>query len=89
MRYFLFAFLLISCSHRIAKPNVIFESQIKAAKGWQKISGTVVVKIPLVVDYGWRNDTVRLAPGYGTKGYVYKVAVINDTLRIVDSMKIK
>lgn len=84
MKY-IFLILFAACSHKTA-PTVIFEG-IKHPKGLAKLTDTVWVQKPLEVSSGWRNDTVRLIKGYGTKGYIYKVAIINDTLRIVDSLK--
>lgn len=84
MKYIFLILLFASCSHKTA-PTVIFEPSIKHPK-MGKLTDTVWVQKPLEVRSGWKNDTVSLIAGYRTKGYAYKVAIMNDTLRIVDTV---
>lgn len=92
MKYILILLVLASCSHKTTPVSqyVVFDHKILNSKKWEKKSrtryDTAWLKMPLEVASGLI-DTVRLMPGYGTKGYQYKVAIINDTLRIVDSIK--
>lgn len=93
MKYLLLLLLAVACTRKAIEHKTVFDLHIYDARKWQQWAkdktDTTIVMQPLHVLGEFYRDTVRIAPGRATPGYMYKIAIINDTLRIIDSVKIK